>query len=60
MSTMVFRCDTKEKIQFMRDGERLGLDASFLLRKLVHLFLNDPDVRKKALYLEMNGILEEL
>ena len=38
----------------MRDGERLGLDASFLLRKLVHLFLNDPDVRKKALSFETN------
>jgi len=32
-------------------------DASFLLRKLVHLFLNDPDVRKKALRLEENSIM---
>ena len=60
MTTMIFRCDSNEKNQFMLAADRLGLDASFLLRKLVHLFLNDPDVRKKALYLEMNGILEEL
>ena len=57
MTTMIFRCDSNEKNQFMLAADRLGLDASFLLRKLVHLFLNDPDVRKKALRLEENSIM---
>ena len=54
MTTMVFRCDSGEKNQFMLAAERLELDGSFLLRKLVHLFLNDPDVRKKALSFDTN------
>lgn len=58
MTTMIFRCDSNEKNQFMLAADRLGLDASFLLRKLVHLFLTDLDVRKKALCLETNNILE--
>ena len=58
MTTMVFRVDSGEKNQFMLAAERLELDASFLLRKLVHLFLNDPDVRKKALRLEENSVME--
>ena len=54
MTTMVFRCDSGEKNQFMLAAEHLELDGSFLLLKLVHLFLNDPDVRKKALSFDTN------
>ena len=33
MTTMVFRCDSGEKNQFMLAAERLELDGSFLLRQ---------------------------
>ena len=41
MQNFVFRCDYNEKNQFMVHADRMGLDASFLLRRMVHLFLTD-------------------
>lgn len=41
MQNFVFRCDYNEKNQFMVQADRMGLDASFLLRRMVHLFLTD-------------------
>ncbi|MBR4235833.1 MAG: hypothetical protein IKR85_07210 [Clostridia bacterium] len=53
MSTqnVIFRCDTDEKIKFMVEAEQLGLDASFLLRRMVHLFLHDTYFKQRVLNL---------
>lgn len=52
MSNCIFRCDYDEKNKFMVDAERMGLDASFLLRRMVHLFLMDKSFRERVLNLE--------
>ena len=49
---MVFRCENDEKNKFMIDAEKMGLDASFLLRRMVHLFLTDKITRERVLNLE--------
>ena len=49
---MVFRCENDEKNKFMIDAEKMGLDASFLLRRMVHLFLTDRIMRERVLNLE--------
>ena len=48
-----FRCDKAEKDKFLKQAEDIGLGGAFLLRKLVHLFLNDFEVRRRALTLDM-------
>lgn len=52
MGNTVFRCNYDEKNAFMVEAERLGLDASFLLRRMVHLFLTDKITRERVLNLE--------
>ncbi len=52
MQNVVFRCETEEKNKFMVDAERMGLDASFLLRRMVHLFLFDRCLRERVLNLQ--------
>ena len=52
MQNMVFRCESDEKNKFMIDAEKMGLDASFLLRRMVHLFLTDRIMRERVLNLE--------
>ena len=52
MQNVVFRCDTEEKNKFMVDAEKMGLDASFLLRRMVHLFLCDKYLRQRVLNLQ--------
>ncbi len=54
MTNCTFRCDYNEKNRFMVEAEKIGLDASFLLRRFVHLFLTDKDVRQALLTLEKN------
>lgn len=54
MTNCTFRCDYNEKNSFMVEAEKIGLDASFLLRRFVHLFLTDKDVRQALLTLEKN------
>ena len=52
MVNCTFRCDYDEKNRFMVEAEKIGLDASFLFRRFIHLFLTDKDVRKALLTLE--------
>ena len=52
MQNFVFRCDTDEKNQFMVDAERMGLDSSFLMRRMVHLFLCDKYLRQRVLNIQ--------
>ena len=52
MQNFTFRCDSDEKNSFMLEAEKIGLDASFLLRRFVHLFLTDKEVRQALLTLE--------
>ena len=52
MQNMVFRCESDDKNKFMVDAEKMGLDASFLLRRMVHLFLTDKITRERVLNLE--------
>ena len=47
----MFRCDYDEKNQFMVEAEKMGLDASFLLRRIVHLFLHDRYFLQRVLNL---------
>lgn len=54
MSNYTFRCDYDEKNRFMVEAEKLGLDAAFLLRRFIHLFLTDREVRQALLTLEKN------
>lgn len=54
MTNCTFRCDYDEKNRFMVYAEKLGLDASFLLRRFIHLFLTDQEVRQALLTLEKN------
>lgn len=52
MCNYTFRCDNDEKNRFMVEAEKLGLDASFLFRRFIHLFLTDWEVRQALLTLE--------
>lgn len=52
MTNCTFRCDNDEKNRFMVEAEKIGLDASFLLRRFIHLFLTDKEVRQALLTLE--------
>ena len=55
MEKIDFRCDKAEKDKFLKQAEDFGVGGAFLLRKLVHLFLTDFEVRRRALTLEMNN-----
>ena len=55
---MVFRCESEEKNQFQVEAEKMGLDASFLLRRMVHLFLYDKYLRERVLNLEISNDYE--
>ena len=39
----------------MVEAENMGLDASFLLRRMVHLFLTDRFLRERVLNLEFKN-----
>ena len=52
MTNFTFRCDNDEKNRFMVEAEKYGLDASFLLRRFIHLFLTDQETRQLVLTLE--------
>lgn len=49
MQNMIFKCDRQEKNLFMVNAEKAGLGASMVLRNLVHLYLTDSEIRRKAL-----------
>ena len=59
MQNMVFRCDSEEKNKFQVEAEGMGLDASFLLRRMVHLFLCDRYLRERVLNLQCEQQNEE-
>lgn len=52
MTNCTFRCDYEQKNRFMVEAEKIGLDASFLLRRFIYLFLTDKDLRQIILTLE--------
>jgi hypothetical protein len=52
MTNCTFRCDYDEKNRFMVEADRLGLDSAFLLRRFIHLFLTDKEIRRILLTLE--------
>ena len=55
MQNLVFRCDSEDKRKFMVIADKMGLDASFLLRRMVHLFLTDSYLRERVLNLEVRN-----
>ncbi len=56
---MIFRCETDEKYKFMVEAEKMGLDASFLLRRMVHLFIKDKIMRQRVLDLQCENDYEK-
>ena len=42
---VIFRCDSKEKQQFMCECSKMEIYSSVILRRFVHLFLTDRTVR---------------
>ena len=51
-SNIIFRCDNSEKNSFMLEAEKMGLNASLLLRRMIHLFLTDKPFRDRVLNLQ--------
>lgn len=55
-----FRCDRNEKQRFMRECEQIEISGSGMLRRFIHLFLNDRTFRTAALNLnDKHYYLEE-
>ena len=51
-SNLIFRCENNEKNGFMLEAEKMGLNASLLLRRMIHLFMTDKPFRDRVLSLQ--------
>ena len=52
MTTIAFKIENDEKLRLMRDTLQKDLNMSVVLRRIVHLYLTDEEVRKKVMDFE--------
>ena len=52
MTTISFKIENDEKLRLMRDTLQKDLNMSVVLRRIVHLYLTDEEVRKKVMDFE--------
>ena len=58
-SNFIFRCDNDEKNKFMVEAERIGLNASIIMRRMLHLFMTDKLLRDRVLNLQADNQKKE-
>lgn len=52
MTTIAFKIENDEKLRLMRDTLQKDLNMSVVLRRIVHLYLTDEEVRRKVMDFE--------
>lgn len=58
MITIAFRVNPSEKDQLMMEAKNNETCASWIMRRLVHLYLNDEEVRSKVKDFEPRPIMK--
>ena len=56
MITIAFRVNPSEKNQHMMDAKNNEICISWIMRRLVHLYLNDEDLRRRVKCVEPKPI----
>ena len=49
MITIAFRVNPSEKEKIMMDADIRGINLSWIMRRLVHLYLTDEDLRRRVI-----------
>lgn len=58
MITIAFRVNPSEKEQIMMEAKNSETNASWIMRRLVHLYLNDEELRRRVKCVEPRPIMK--
>ena len=58
MTQIAFRINPSEKEKLMTDAKSCGINISWILRRMVHLYLQDEELRRKIQRVEPRPIMK--